>query len=291
MQTGFFGVARALSGRGAVGREAVGTTGPVARRLGSATLIGMAAGLALATGLGLAAAPTAAGQPLATSNGDNRVVIEADDRRWHAVGRLNRESGGFCTAVLIGPKEALTAAHCLWDQLRRRWVDPQTLHFVPGYRRGTYLGHARVARYRLAEGIKIDEQGHPESLLDDWAVLELGLDLAAGAGIEPMPLAEATERPALAGRLIASGGYSRDRPHLPVKVQPCRALGVIERGRLLLHDCGSSAGSSGSPIVIEEGDRLVVVGIQSAVVSAGGETLALAVLMRRALASTVLLSQ
>jgi protease YdgD len=222
---------------------------------------------------------------------DNRVVIEAEDRRWHAVGRLNREAGGFCTAVLIAPKEALTAAHCLWDQTRRSWVDPETLHFVPGYRRGSYLGHARVTRYRLAQGISIDDRGHPESLLDDWAVLELTLDLRAGAGVEPMPLAEGSERDTFAGLPLASGGYSRDRPHLPVKVAPCRALGVIEHGRLLLHDCDSQAGSSGSPIVVERDGQLVVIGIQSAVVSAGGEAVALAVLMQRGQSTTSLLSQ
>lgn len=231
------------------------------------------------------------GERVGIMGGDNRVVIEAEDRRWHAVGRLNREAGGFCTAVLIGPREALTAAHCLWDQTRRRWVAPETLHFVPGYRRGTYLGHARVERYRLAKDIAIDARGHPESLLDDWAVLELSLDLRAGAGVEPMVLAENDERDRLASQPLASGGYSRDRPHLPVKVEPCRALGVIERGRLLLHDCDSEAGSSGSPIVVERDGRLVVVGIQSAIVSAGGEAVAVAVLMHRSPIRTTLLSQ
>lgn len=62
--------------------------------------------------LGFSADAAADGvQPIAAAPADNRVVIEADDRQWHAVGRLNRESGGFCTAVLIAPREALTAAH------------------------------------------------------------------------------------------------------------------------------------------------------------------------------------
>jgi protease YdgD len=241
--------------------------------------------------IGFAAAVSADTVEPATLVAGNRVVIEADDRRWHAVGRLNREAGGFCTAVLIAPREALTAAHCLWDQTRRRWLDPETLHFVPGYRRGTYLGHARVNGYRLAEGIAIDEQGHPESLLDDWAVLELTLDLYAGAGVEPMPLADFAERERLAEQPIATGGYSRDRPHLPEKVAPCRALGIIEGGRLLLHDCGSSAGSSGSPIVIERDGRYLIVGVQSAIVRSGDESVAVAVLMQRTLPKAAELSQ
>lgn len=227
-------------------------------------------------------------QPIAAVPADNRVVIDADDRQWHAVGRLNRETGGFCTAVLIAPREALTAAHCLWDQRRRRWLEPATLHFVPGYRRGSYLGHARVDRYRLADGIAIDERGHPESLLDDWAVLELTLDLSSGTGVEPMPLAGLAERDRLGEQPIATGGYSRDRPHLPEKVAPCRVLGIIEKGRLLLHDCGSSAGSSGSPIVVERDGRYVIVGVQSALVRSGDEAVAVAVLMQRDLSKAKL---
>ncbi len=242
--------------------------------------------------LGLAAdAPADGVQPIAAAPTENRVVIDADDRRWHAVGRLNRESGGFCTAVLIAPREALTAAHCLWDQGRRRWLDPETLHFVPGYRRGSYLGHARVERYRMADGIAIDERGHPESLLDDWAVLELTLDLSAATGVEPMALAGVDERDRLIGHPIATGGYSRDRPQLPEKVAPCQVLGIIEEGRLLLHDCGSSAGSSGSPIVVERDGRYLIVGVQSAVVRSGEEAVAVAVLMQRPLPKAAQLSQ
>ena len=100
-----------------------------------------------------AAGPLAATTPLGIFGDDDQRIIDAADRRWNAVGRLNRESGGFCTAVLIAPREALTAAHCLWDQSQRRWVQPSTVHFVPGYRRGTYLGHSRGKAFRLADGI------------------------------------------------------------------------------------------------------------------------------------------
>lgn len=234
------------------------------------------------------AAPAAATTPLGIFGADDQEIIDADDRRWHAVGRLNRESGGFCTAVLIGPREALTAAHCLWDQSQRRWLRPDTVHFVPGYRRGTYLGHARGIRFRLADGIQIDASGHPEDLLDDWAVVELDLDLESGAGVHPMAIADADERSRLTGNAIARGGYSRDRPHLPVKVDPCKALGVIEQGRLLLHDCDATAGSSGSPLVVERDGRLYVVGIQSAVVRAGDETVAVGILMQRVLPAAAL---
>lgn len=241
--------------------------------------------------LGLGSGGDSRAQEIGAALAANHQIIAADDRRWQAVGRLNRASGGFCTAVLIGPAEALTAAHCLWDQSRRRWLEPESVHFVPGYRRGTYLGHAKAKSYRLADGIVIDANGHPERLLDDWAVIQLDLDLRAGAGVEPMTLADASERDRLAGQSIASGGYSRDRPHLPVKTAPCTALGVIERGRLLLHDCEATAGSSGSPIVVERDGRMAVVGIQSAVVRAGGESVAVAVLMQRTLPATALLSQ
>jgi hypothetical protein len=50
-------------------------------------------------------------------------------------------------------------------------------------------------------------------------------------------------------------------------------------------------GSSGSPIVVERDGRLVVVGIQSAIVRSGAETVAVAVLMQRALPASALLSQ
>ena len=42
---------------------------------------------------------------------DDRVLIEKYQYPWSAIGRLNSEIGGFCSATLIAPELILSAAH------------------------------------------------------------------------------------------------------------------------------------------------------------------------------------
>src|SRR5262245_7198903 len=100
---------------------------------------------------GPTAAPTAA-PAVATKAGlkigviglDNRVPADSTVWPWTAIGRLNREIGGHCTAALIGARQVLTAAHCLFNTSTQRWVLPQEVHFVAGYQRGKYAAHSRA---------------------------------------------------------------------------------------------------------------------------------------------------
>ena len=220
---------------------------------------------------------------------DDRRVIDPKLRMWDAVGRLNLEHGGFCTATLIAPAEILTAAHCLWDRARQRWSDPSAVHFVPGYRRGRYLGHARGTAFRLAPGLEMNDEGYPDRLRDDWAIVELDLDLQAGAGIRPIPLGAGANRAMLETLPLARGGYGADRPHLPVMIEPCHALGLAEQGRVLLHDCDATQGDSGSPILARREDDYVLVGVQTAVVNRGPDVAGLAILMERVVPAAELL--
>ena len=232
----------------------------------------------LAVGGAVRGAPAA---PVGIFGKDDRRVVAEGDRRFDAVGRINRGGGSFCTGVLVAADEVLTAAHCLWSLARHGWVHPDEVHFVAGYRRGDYLAHARGRTLRLPGGDAMDEDGHPRTLPDDWAVVVLDRPIGE---VDPMRLATPADRPDLegGGARLARVGYGADRPYLPILVEGCHPLGLAWAGRVLLHDCDATFGDSGSPVLLKrQNGAFAVLGVQSAIVGHGGMQAGAAVLMQR----------
>jgi protease YdgD len=206
---------------------------------------------------------------------DDRVILDTSAWPWAAVGRVNRETGGFCTGTLVASNLVLTAAHCLYDGRTGNRVAPGRLHFVGGYRRGGFVAHAVARAVFHPAAFSFSGPSGLRRAANDWALLVL----AAPVATRPIPVRSLSARnlTALPRDRLMRAGYSQDRPHLLSLHNGCGVSDDVGGGPVMIHTCDATRGDSGSPLIIMTDEGPFVVGVIMGVTQSGTEERGLAI--------------
>lgn len=203
---------------------------------------------------------------------DNREFVPAPyPGPYAAIGKMETVNGDRCTATLVTPDLAVTAAHCFFMNKGRmeagKW-------FWTGYRAGQWQG-----RYRVVDQI-VDQRFHKglQYKGDDvyilpkvshWDIAWLRLEFVDGQRPQPMPLYSGKNADALLALIqqqdskVTQAGFAYDHHEYLTTHRGCQVNSVVE-DNTLEHRCDTLAGDSGSPLWLQTQKGPVLIAVQSA---------------------------
>lgn len=144
-----------------------------------------------------------------------RMLADAQEYPWSALGRLNLAGQGFCTGVLIGPQHVLTAAGCLFAARENRWFRPQELHFIAAYQKDRFLADSAIADFTVSPGFNPQAGTSLANITSNWAIVALQQPIGAQTGWLGLAWDSPRLQQAAEGNTAAylRAGYRTDWPH------------------------------------------------------------------------------
>lgn len=155
----------------------------------------------------------------------------------------NRSSGELCTGVAVAPGLVATAAHCVGAGAR----------LEVGHR-----GRHRAAAIAATGGFAAERVDYVTAAAD-WALLRVPGLAAPALPIAPLDAVQIRARLA-AGAALATAGFGPGAGRMRV-IDRCR-LGAVWGRDFLTTSCQIAHRDSGGPLVLLDGGRAVLVGLQ-----------------------------
>lgn len=185
---------------------------------------------------------------------DDRVRVNSGQMPWRVIGRLQMDTGESCTATLIGPDVAITAAHCIHSD---NGVNAAGRFVGSGGREARITAYLVDQRFNYAlfnSGDEIDGL--------DWALLRLDQRLGDQLGYAGVQNLTGQGRQRALSADLYQAGFAWDTGQSLAGHVGCHMI-AFHTDNTFMHECDTTRGDSGSSFMVRNGAGYDVIGVDS----------------------------